>query len=54
MSKTKKRNRHDNDDFDDFAEFSYEEKYHHLREKRLRRALKTKSVDELLDLDEDY
>ena len=54
MSKTTKRNRRDTADFDDFAEFSYEEKYAHLREKRLRRALKTKNVEDLLDLDEDF
>lgn len=54
MSKTNKRNRKDTDDYDELVEFSYEAKYNHLREKRIRRALKTKSVEDLLDLDEDY
>ena len=56
MSNTVKRFRKYNEDYDDSKNTSHDDHRHHLSEKRLRAALRTKTKSTLLDLieNEDY
>ena len=56
MSNTVKRFRKYNEDYDDSKNTSHDDHRHHLSEKRLRAALRSKTKSTLLDLieDEDY